>query len=442
MNSPVIPAAVEPLPLRLPRDLLVLQPMQGHLDLEPVLLLPGLRCVIGSGTGCSVRLTQSELVQPEHCVIEVIGQQTLLTEWTAEATWLNDRLVVEPRELVPGDRVSLGPFDFRLRPATPDELLYAKLVETEASEPHHIEDVMRLKRAIEQQGRDRPPETDLLNERLAENTRNSDSDSHERLTQHISRLLGDLQNQVHLLQDREADLNGQVRAQPLKSPPRPVPIASPTKVPDLVRTDYEQVMQLLQSERAQLERERADFTAEQARWHEQHQTWSRRLVSLESQLTELEAQRSRVTEEKAICRALAEELLRDKTKLADWEDGLHREHAELVARREELDRREHTAPIPNVSSTAVATPHSFDTPNTDKTEHSPDSYRTCFRASPTSGHTAQTILTLVAFVVSAYFLGTNLGLPEVSSAIGWTTALVGAISTVDLLLRRCFSIGR
>ena len=103
--------AVEPLPLRLPRDVLVLQPMHGHLDLEPVLLTPGLRCALGSAEGCAVRLTKSDLVRARHCVIEVVGRQTMLTEWTADSTWLNERLVTEPCELRPADRLSIGPFD-------------------------------------------------------------------------------------------------------------------------------------------------------------------------------------------------------------------------------------------------------------------------------------------------------------------------------------------
>lgn len=149
--------AIEPLSLRLPRDLLVLQPMQGHLDVEPVLLAPGLRCVIGSAEHCAVRLMKSSLVQPEHCVVEVIGRKTQLTEWEPGATWLNDRLISEPRELVPGDRIAVGPFDFRVRPASADELLYAKLVERDSSDANQIEDVLRLKRAIDVSGQDLPP---------------------------------------------------------------------------------------------------------------------------------------------------------------------------------------------------------------------------------------------------------------------------------------------
>ena len=443
--------AIEPLSLRLPKDLLVLQPMQGHLDLEPVLLVPGLRCVIGSAEGCAVRLTKSDLVQPEHCVIEVVRRQTLLTEWTSETTWLNDRLVTEPRELVPGDRVSLGPFDFRVRLASAEELLYAKLVEREATDSSRVEDVLRLKRAIDQASRDALPELDLFSDLLRETASSADSESHERLSQHISKLLGDLQGQVLSLQEREADLSDQLRRQHETDPRAASPRTSvpPAPLPSSVRSEYEQVLQLLQAERDQLEHERAEFAAEQARWHEPQLEWSQRLETLESQLTEFESQRSALMEEKSICRALAEELLRDKEKMEDWEARLRREEKELAVRQDELDRldreffeRPNVPPTPQPSTTrpaqAVLSPNLIE-PAEARPSHnaSPE-----FEAAPLTSRPVQTFLTLIAFGSAAFFLGTDLGNPEVVPVIGWTTALVGAVSTVDLLLRRCFATSR
>jgi hypothetical protein len=65
-----------------------------------------------------------------------------------------------------------------------------------------------------------------------------------------------------------------------------------------------------------------------------------------------------------------------------------------------------------------------------------------FEAAPSASRPLQTFLTLVAFGISAFFLGTDRSDPEVLSAIGWTTALIGAISTVDLLLHRCLATTR
>ncbi len=442
---------IEPLSLRLPKDLLVLQPMQGHLDLEPMLLVPGLRCSIGSAEGCAVRLTKSELVQPEHCVIEVVRRQTLLTVWTAESTWLNDRLVTEPRELVPGDRVSLGPFDFRVRVASTDELLYAKLVERDTADSSRVEDVLRLKRAIDLTSRDTQPELDLFSDLLRESASNNDSDSHERLSQHISKLLGDLQSQVLTLQEREADLSDQLRRQQ-ESGDRTASPRTPTSsaaLPSSLRSEYEQVLQLLQKERDQLEQERAEFAAEQARWHELQLEWSQRLEALESQLTELESQRSALTEEKSICRVLAEELLRDKEKMEDWDARLRREDQQLAARKNELDRIDREfierpivmqAPQPSPTRPAQAA----SSLNLIESEEARLSHNASseFEAEPSSSRPVQTFLTLIAFGSAAVFLGADLGNPDVTPIIGWTTALVGAVSTVDLLIRRCFAPSR
>ncbi len=433
--------------------------MQGHLDLEPVLLVPGLRCSIGSAEGCAVRLTKSELVHPEHCVIEVTGRQTKLTAWISETTWLNDRLVTEPRELVPGDRVSLGPFDFRLRLASAEELLYAKLVERESADSTHAEDVVRLKRALDQPNADAQSELDLFSNLLHETSNHADSESHERLTQHISKLLGDLQNQVLALQEREADLSDQLRQQQeaeFLTGPAPTAIAT-TLPPSTPRPDDELVRQQLQAAQEQLEQERSAFTQEQARFQEQQLDLSRRLEALESQLaelqtqrsdldaqrSELETQRSALREEKSICRALAEELLRDKSEMMDLEDRLRREETELASRRDEFLRRsreqsERPALPPRIEPEPVRAEYTAPiAPAIESAAMSPLVGRsTTAETAPASGRPVQTFFTLIAFGASAIFLGTEMGDPEIASAAGWAAALVGAISTADLLLHR------
>lgn len=470
--------AAEPLSLRLPRDLLVLQPMQGHLDVEPVLLAPGLRCVIGSAEGCAVRLTKSALVHPEHCVVEVIGRKTLLTEWESGATWLNDRLVSEPSELVPGDRIAVGPFDFRVRPASAEELLYAKLVERDSSDPNQIEDVLRLKRAINGSGRDEntalastntEPALDLFGNLLRETSDGSDSDTHERLTQHISKLLGDLQSQVLSLQEKEAELNEQIRSQRdetdqwrLDAEPRAStsdstrrPAASAAawpldSIPVAVRPEYEQVLQFLKTERDQLDHDRSQLADEQAQWHEQQRDWSQRLQTLESQLSELETEREAVLEERDICRKLADELLRDEARMAEWEDRLRREEQELASRRDELSLREHelSTNVEHSSTFAVTQPEPAVAIPAALNQRSPAHWQASEQVPADanslsqSSRPVQTLLTLVAFSLAALFLSGSLGDQEVNTTLGWATAILGALSTVDLLLRRCFSSSR
>lgn len=446
LESSAVKTAVEPLSLRLPKDLLVLQPMQGHLDLEPLLLVPGLRCAIGSAEGCAVRLTNSDLVQPEHCVIEVTARQTMLTAWVPETTWLNDRLVIEPRELIPGDRVSLGPFDFRLRLASAEELLYAKLIDRDVVDQSQFEDVLRIKRAIDKSGRDPQPEPDLFSSTLQNSSNNTDSESHEQLTQHISKLLGDLQSQVLALQEREADLSEQLRQQRHTETLSDVPYfsGSNAQFDHSVRTEYEQGLQLLQAERDQLERERAEFAIEQSNSHHRELEWMQQLEALESQLTDIEYQRSMLAEEKSICRALAEELLRDKAQIEDWSARLRSEERVLVTRKKELEIRDQE----RAKRAEVSLPSGFSTTQfaqaaieSTKKKY-PDEQSSTAEIAPNSGRPIQTFLTLIAFGAAALFLGTNLGDPAAISVIGWATALVGAISTVDLLFHRCFTASR
>lgn len=466
--------AVEPLSLRLPRDLLVLQPMQGHLDVEPVLLAPGLRCVIGSAEGCAIRLTKSALVRPEHCVVEVIGRQTLLTEWEPGATWLNDRLVSEPSDLVPGDRIAVGPFDFRVRPASADELLYAKLVERDSSDANNVEDVLRLKRAIDSSDRDKnsaltgarsEPALDLFGNLLREANDSSDSDTHERLTQHISKLFGDLQSQVLALQEKEAELNEQLRSQHEETEPSRLSTKPKASAADLVsrtatvpldslppalRPEYEQVLQLLKAERDQLDHDRVQLADEQARWQEQQRDWSQRLQTLESQLAELETQRQSVLEERDICRTLAAELMRDEARMAEWEDRLRQEEQKLAAQRNEWNQRDQefsvrreiaSTPQPILPEPAAAVSAGLKlTSPADRIGHTHTSVST--DATLPTTRPVQTLLTLIAFCSATLFLSGSFGNQEASTILGWGTATLGAISTVDLLLRRCFSTGR
>ena len=465
----------EPLSLRLPRELLVLQPMQGHLDLEPMLLAPGLRCVIGSAESCAVRLTKSALVQPEHCVVEIVGRQTLLTEWVSETTWLNDRLVLEPTELVPGDRISVGPFDFRVRTASADELLYAKLIERESSESNKVEDVLRLKRAIDNSGRDRAPGSTANNEPalgmfgelLRETSDGSDPDTHERLTQHISKLLGDLQSQVFSLQEKEAELNEQIRSQREEADPWRPEVerqtnnaavqqspASPSaeltdSIPVAVQSEYEHVLQMLKAERDQLDQDRSQLGDEQARWQEQQRDWPQRLIALELQLADLEAQRQSVLEERDVCRTLATELMRDEARMAQWQDRLHQEERELATLRQELHRTEMSRRDRELAAQIqfAATPESTPPERTvapfagapllESAHWSGQIYAPSEPATATPpGRPLQTLLTLVAFSLTAFLLAGSLGDRDVNTTIGWGTAILGALSTVDLLFRR------
>ncbi len=484
-GSSTLTAAIEPLSLRLPRDLLVLQPLQGHLDVEPVLLAPGLRCVIGSAEGCAVRLTKSTLVRPEHCSILVSGRQTFLTDWVPETTWLNDRLVKEPSELVPGDRIAVGPFDFQVRTASADELLYAKLVERDSDDTNKVEDVLRLKRAIDGSKRDTNTAPsgigdesahDLLSELLRESTDGLDSHTLEQVPQHISRLLGELQNQVFALQEREAELSEQLRSQYEPShptdreaashtdtgdsaeqfPQTPIVVA-PDAVPAAVRPEYEQVLELLKSERDELDRvreqvdqDRKNLAAEQEQWQEQKQKWSEQREEVQAKSAELESQRQSVVEEREGCRSLAQELMRDQARLNEWEDQLRLEERELARLRDELNRRvqEDSSRAEDVTPSAATGTESASAnlaavaPLASAPWVGPAHSPAKFEQPAQPSQPKQTFMTLAAFGLAAMLLSGTFGDHEANVTIGWGTALIAAISTVDLLLRRCFSGSR
>lgn len=463
-------SAVEPLSLRLPKDLLVLESQQSHLGIEPVLLTPGLRCAIGSGPGCAVRLTNSELVHFEHCVIEALGRRTMLSFWTQESTWLNDRLVQEPTELVAGDRIAIGPFDFRIRPASAEELLYARLVEEEPHATNTIDDVLRLKRAIDKSGREltsasgtRSPSStsDLITELSGPNTDASEAESGQQLTQHISKLLSNLQAQILTLQGREAELTEELDRQQITTTARPeaanrsshaadarAPWASPDR--STASPDQPQAWNLLQAEREQLVRDRQQLAEDQARWDQIRRELSDQMRLLEAQQAELAAKQQSLHEEQAMCQTLANELLRDKARLADWEDRLKQQEQQLTLDRQ-MQERCHlkgtrqllpaTRPADNDVSGSASRPN-FPAPVVRPSHWQATPHATAeetLEQRQNSHQTLRTIATLLLFVMAAVLFEGRVGGEAVGEWLGWTTAIVAALSTVELLTRRYFS---
>lgn len=221
-------------------------------------------------------------------------------------------------------------------------------------------------------------------------------------------------------------------------------------IPAAVRPEYEQVLQFLKAERDQLDQDRQQLTDEQTRWHEQQRDWSQRLQTLESQLAELETQRQAVLEERDICRTLAAELMQDEARLVEWEDRLRQEERELASRRDELREREQefstqdeqpSTPAITRLGTAVAVSAASTQPTQTPWQISANATAESEAASQPS-RPLQTLLTLGAFSLAALFLSGSLGGQEANTTLGWGTAILGALSTVDLLLRRCFSTRR
>lgn len=427
----MIPVSEPPqLKRTLPKDILVLQTMQGHLELEPVLLLPGLRCVIGSAEQCAVRLTQSSIVQAEHCVVEVIGRRTILTNWTPEATWLNDRLVTESHELFPSDRIAIGPFDFRLRTASADEMRYAKLAFQDSNNVANVESALRLKQSTDLRFGDSEPSVTsddelglgALSDLISTTTNLGDGADSEPLSQRISKSLGDLQGQVVSLQERDAGL---VMSFPRSSIARAIETAR--RVTERETTTHVDVQKLnddreslelaqrqLQAEREAFARDQATLAAEQAECRALCEQALLRHQELEAAIRELEADRQTMRSEQATCQQLADELRHQQRVL---------EERELSANKQfELQR---------TASSSVS-----QTVSDDSNLRVPTVAQAPVKI---ADRPLQTLLTLVAFGMAAMLLGWDFGAPEVSSIIGWTTALLGAISTLDMLCHRLFA---
>ena len=106
--------------LRPVREVLVIEPVQQHHGRQSILLPPGTQCSIGSSKACTLTV-RAQGILPQHCLI-VSGPNSTILKQFGEQTWLNDRPVKEPLELMEDDRLAVGPAEFRLRMAAAEEI--------------------------------------------------------------------------------------------------------------------------------------------------------------------------------------------------------------------------------------------------------------------------------------------------------------------------------
>ncbi len=112
--------------------LLALEPVRRQYRMPAILLVPG-QVTLGSAGDCTISL-KAEGVMPRHCLIESNAKRTVLFAENAR-TWHNDGPVRET-DLRPGDRLAIGPVEFRVRLATADELLTLIPDEILRTQPH------------------------------------------------------------------------------------------------------------------------------------------------------------------------------------------------------------------------------------------------------------------------------------------------------------------
>jgi hypothetical protein len=102
--------------------ILALEPLQKRLRLKHVLLQSG-KCTIGSAPDCTLSLA-ADGIRTHHCLIVSGKSRSVLKAWDTR-TWLNDGPVDEA-VLKAGDRLVIGPVEFRVREASKAEILSAR----------------------------------------------------------------------------------------------------------------------------------------------------------------------------------------------------------------------------------------------------------------------------------------------------------------------------
>ncbi len=100
-------------------EILVLEPVAQRLGLAPILLVPG-DLTIGSSPECQIQLNVPG-VQPQHCVIHSSRSRVSLRALD-HRTWHNN-LPSSEGWLRLGDRLAIGPVEFRVRRAEPWDVL-------------------------------------------------------------------------------------------------------------------------------------------------------------------------------------------------------------------------------------------------------------------------------------------------------------------------------
>ena len=102
------------------REILVVEPVQQHHGRHAILLPPGTQCSIGASRACTLTVS-AQAILPQHCLIVASPNSTILQEF-GESTWLNEHPVREPIEIMDGDRLAVGPAEFRIRAAHPEQI--------------------------------------------------------------------------------------------------------------------------------------------------------------------------------------------------------------------------------------------------------------------------------------------------------------------------------
>ncbi|MES2790717.1 MAG: FHA domain-containing protein, partial [Planctomycetota bacterium] len=139
-------------------EILVLEPVAQRLGLAPILLEPG-EITIGSSPDCQVQLTAAG-VQDHHCVLVCAGSRVSLRALDRR-TWHNN-LPISGGWLRVGDRLAIGPVEFRVRQAESGEIASANSSSVDSPGAADVPVTARQKQF--EQGRVKVFESQLLQE--------------------------------------------------------------------------------------------------------------------------------------------------------------------------------------------------------------------------------------------------------------------------------------
>ncbi|MEN6556808.1 MAG: FHA domain-containing protein [Thermoguttaceae bacterium] len=259
-----------------------------------IVRLQSTKCTIGSGERCTLRLRASG-VSPVHCLIVRGAAATIIRRWSPD-TRLNDQTFTDA-ELVPGDRIGIGPVDLEVIAVHPAQKVPAASRQEATPPPPPDASLERLRLELEQQRRsleEQQRQWQLEREETAANVateREQFAAERQRLETEKQSLADQRRQWESERQESAARLasqteqlaaeqkNIEVEQQTLAEQQRQWEATHQETVAGLV-TQNEQISAAL----ADLQTQKQSLTAQQRQWESQHQESAARLASQTEQL--------------------------------------------------------------------------------------------------------------------------------------------------------------
>ena len=295
--------------------------------------LKSIKCTIGSGPRCTLRL-RVRGVQPLHCLI-LRGTAGTVIRRFAPDTRLNGRAFNEA-ELVPGDRIGIGPIEFELLCSSP--LPNAPLGH-------------RSRRLIEELRSARKQVAQLEQDRLRWENEQAES---ERQLQHFLEQLHQRSKQIDAeserfdvrqgeLDTRQAALDarqGELDSRQSELDARQTDLDACQGEPDTRRVELDARRQELNTRQDELGARQADLDARQNELSTRQAELDARQTDLDARQGELDTRRVELDARRQELNTRQDELGARQADLDARQDELSTRQAELDGRQRELDSRQ------------------------------------------------------------------------------------------------------